>query len=407
MVFSKFFDINIDGKDEVFSQIKEEFKSGDIGYYSLPFKQKDQVQEIIEVTKTKDLDYVVVVGIGGSSLGAKAIDRLLRHKKTNNTKLLFLENSDPIAITEILKEVNLERANFVITSKSGSTIETTSIFKYVLSLYGKTPSEAKDHFFVITDKDSGLDKFAEKNSIQSFHMYPNVGGRFSVLSAVGLLPLALAGYDIEELLLGARELSESFFAESDKHNLIGKAFYYAQGSKEKNINVIFAYGNEFEELTKWYVQLWGESLGKLNSEEKNVGLTPIGIVGSVDQHSFLQLIMEGPKDKTVTFIKLKDFQCNIEVPDITLDFLEKTDYINKVTFQDLINAQCDATLEAVESKGVDVDLIEIEQLNERSVGYIIYYYELLTSLTGAFLKVNTYNQPGVELGKQILETKFK
>jgi len=224
---------------------------------------------------------------------------------------------------------------------------------------------------------------------------------------VGLVPLALAGHDVEGLLEGARAMHDLFFdGEGDPHGIIGKAKTYARNGGKQNINVLFAYASAFEQLSKWYVQLWGESLGKINKGGDRVGLTPIGIIGSVDQHSFLQLVMEGPLDKSVTFLKLKNFPEDITIPHITLKHLEKTDFINGRSFQELITAQCDATKEAVEHAGAMVDLMEIDHADAWHAGYLIYYFELLTSLTGYFMGVNTYDQPGVEMGKQILSKKF-
>jgi glucose-6-phosphate isomerase len=138
-----------------------------------------------------------------------------------------------------------------------------------------------------------------------------------------------------------------------------------------------------------------------------VGLTPISLTGSTDQHSFLQLIIEGVKDKTLTFIKVKDFGIDLKVPNISIENLENTNYINEEQFQTLINAQCDATLQSILDSGVPVDLIEIETLDEKNLGELIIYFELLTSLVGILFNVNTYDQPGVELGKKILVEKFK
>ena len=170
--------------------------------------------------------------------------------------------------------------------------------------------------------------------------------------------------------------------------------------------VVFSYSSLLERFNKWYVQLWGESLGKINKKGVRVGLTPIGLLGSIDQHSFLQLLIEGPKDKTVTFIKINNFESSLKIPNISFPYLEKTDFVNSITFNELINAQCDATRESVVRSGIDVDEIILEKLNEKDVGALLMYYELLTSAVGALFEINTYNQPGVELGKNILKTKF-
>ena len=133
----------------------------------------------------------------------------------------------------------------------------------------------------------------------------------------------------------------------------------------------------------------------------------MGLVGSIDQHSFLQLLTEGPLDKTVTFIKVNDFKNDVKIPKMSLAFLESTDYVNGYSFNELINSQCDATMESVIKNGINVDLIEIDDFSEKNIGYLIFYYELLTSLTAICLNIDAYNQPGVEEGKIILREKFK
>lgn len=186
-------------------------------------------------------------------------------------------------------------------SKSGSTIETTSLAKLVVYKFfdGLEDTKLRKRFLVVTDEGSPLDKFGEAHSLERFYIAPNVGGRFSVLSAVGLLPLAILGYDIRKLLLGAAKLKKSFFDGGEKE-MLQKAAYYVEHFEEFPINVLFSYSSSLKELTAWYIQLWAESLGKIDPNGKSVGLTPIGLIGSVDQHSFLQLIIEGPKNKTVT-----------------------------------------------------------------------------------------------------------
>lgn len=170
--------------------------------------------------------------------------------------------------------------------------------------------------------------------------------------------------------------------------------------------MLFSYGNFFEDFTKWFIQLWAESLGKIDKDGHSVGLTPVAHIGSIDQHSFLQLIIQGPKDKTVTFIKVKNFENDLKIPNISLKYLEKTNYVNAYSFNDLINAECDATKESMVDRGIPVDMIILEKIDENSIGQLIMYFELLTSYAGVLFGVNTYNQPGVEFGKRILKEKF-
>jgi len=366
--------------------IREEKDSGRIGYYGLPQTSLAVIDELKSYSKTNTLlaggkiKDIVIIGIGGSSLGIKAIDSLLASKNDSSVTLHLFENSDPINISQTLSKLEKETSLFIVISKSGGTIETTSIFKTVIDHFKlDLDAEDKERVIVITDAGSSLSQFADSYSIKQFNIPDNVGGRFSVLSAVGIVPLTLAGYDTEAL-----------------------ACYYYENSKKLPINVLFSYANNLENLTKWYVQLWGESIGKIDSTGKSVGMTPIGLIGAVDQHSFLQLVIEGPKDKTVTFINIEDFENDLIIPDISLKHIEKTDFINGKTFNVLINAQCDATRQSLRDNGVPTDGITISKINEENIGTMIIYYELLTSLTGAMMKINTYDQPGVELGKTIL-----
>ncbi|PHS38956.1 MAG: glucose-6-phosphate isomerase [Sulfurovum sp.] len=394
--------------DDALLAIKEENESGRIGYYTLPETSLALIDELEEYRKTNALiaggkiKDIVIIGIGGSSLGVKAIDSLLASKSESAVTLHLFENSDPVNISQTLSKLEKESSLFIVISKSGGTIETTSIFKTIIAHFDLDLDAAdKERVLVITDAGSSLSKFADSYSIKQFNIPDNVGGRFSVLSAVGIVPLTLVGYDTKALLSGAGEFLDRLFSGEEKH-LLEKACYYYENAKTLSINILFSYDNDLENLTKWYVQLWGESLGKIDSRGSSVGMTPIGLIGAVDQHSFLQLVIEGPKDKTVTFITIDDFENDLSIPDVSLRHIEKTDFINGKTFNELINAQCAATRQSLRDNAVPTDGIRLSRINEENIGAMIIYYELLTSLTGSMLKINTYDQPGVELGKQIL-----
>jgi glucose-6-phosphate isomerase len=382
-----------------FDAVKKEMHSGEVGYYKLPRASKAHL-ETLRSMDVSHFEQVVVVGIGGSSLGLKAIESILKPITPDAKEMIFFENSDPLTISENIAKVKRDKACFFIISKSGSTIETTSIFKTLIAHFDLELDNATN-IFAITDSGSSLSDFAKYHKIKEFNIPLNVGGRFSVLSAVGVAPLFIAGYDVEAILDGAGEFLESFFDAKENH-ILRKANYLFSNSKEESINVVFSYADRLHNFTAWYVQLWGESLGKIDKNEQRVGLTPIGIIGSVDQHSFLQLVIEGPKDKTMTFISIEDFNTPLTIPDVTLHGIEKTDFINGTTFNTLINAQCEATMQSVIDSGVSADTITLDCISAQNIGAMIIYYELLTSLVGAMLHVNTYNQPGVELGKIIL-----
>lgn len=380
---------------------KEEMESNKIGYYKLPTHSLAHLEEL-KAIDSSSFEQIVVIGIGGSSLGIKAIDSILRPFTPNAKEMLFFENSDPLSITEILAKIKRDKAAFFVISKSGGTIETTSIFKTLIATCKLDLDGADNHrVFAITDKGSSLSEFASHHKINEFNIPDNVGGRFSVLSAVGVVPLGMAGYDMKGVLEGAGDFITSFFDGKEQH-LLEKACYMYEHSKTQSINVLFSYADRLDNLTKWYVQLWGESLGKIDAFENRVGLTPIGIIGAVDQHSFLQLVIEGPQDKTLTFINIADFENDLKVPDISLYGIEKTNFINNQSFNTLINAQCDATMQSVIQSGVSADAITLDKVTPQNIGALIAYYELLTSLIGAMLMINTYDQPGVELGKVIL-----
>ena len=292
----------------------------------------------------------------------------------------------------------------MIISKSGNTVETISIFKYILSLVEFT----KENFIVISDKNSSLNKLSVDRNIDFFEIPSNVGGRFSVLSTVGLVPLALVGVDIQKLLDGAKNIKDAFFNQEEIYEkLMNKSNFYAKNISKFNINCLFSYSEAFRGFNSWYVQLWGESLGKRQIHSSlNVGLTPIGLIGPTDQHSFLQLIAEGKRDKSVTFLKVKDFNTHIKIPDISINYIEHLDYINNTDFSSLINMQADSIIQSLSNSDIPLDIIEIDEINEYTIGELFYYYELLTSLVSKHFDVNAYDQPGVEDGKKILRSFF-
>ncbi len=201
---------------------------------------------------------------------------------------------------------------------------------------------------------------------------------------------------------------KSYFEQrEDFQPLMTKARFMAEHKHKFNINVVFSYSAQLEGFNKWYVQLWGESLGKIDNDNTNQGLTPIGILGPVDQHSFLQLIIEGKRDKTVTFIKVEDFDDEATIPDIPMKGLEDLNYIHGLKFSELINHQADSTIQAVQDlKDIPCDVITIRKVNEYNLARLMFGYELLTSIVGKFLYINTYDQPGVEAGKIILKQKL-
>jgi glucose-6-phosphate isomerase len=398
--------------DKVYKALEDEKNSNKIGYYKLATKSKKVLKELQqfqsnnELFKKNKIQNIVVIGIGGSSLGTKAIYELLKLKQKSTLKIEFLENVDPLEIENKTNSFNKNNSIFIVVSKSGTTIETISIFKYIVKKFKIDLTKEFNKVIAITDKNSSLWKLASKYKIKQFNIPSNVGGRFSVLSAVGLVPLSLAKFDIDGLLQGSQEFIDSFFAKKEEH-LLQKAYFYYKNAKQYPINVLFSYSTYLSYFNNWYIQLWSESLGKINHKKNKVGLTPVGLVGSVDQHSFLQLIIQGPENKTVSFIQIKDFENEIKIPKKAYNYLEKTDFINGHTFNELINEEANATMQSIIDENIPVDSIILNKLAEKNIGALITYFELLTSATGKFFHINTYDQPGVEFGKKKLVESFK
>ncbi|MCK4875285.1 MAG: glucose-6-phosphate isomerase [Sulfurimonas sp.] len=386
--------------EDIFNEIVKEKEH--IGYYNLMHEDTTAFKDYASTVKQSN---IVVIGIGGSTLGTYAIYKFLKHSKNLSKKLYFLETTDPIDIKSKVEAIDLNDTLFIVISKSGTTIETVSIFKYINSLVKCD----KNNTLVITENDSKLNEYAKANDIKTFEIPKNIGGRFSVFSAVGLLPLAIVGIDIDELLRGAKEVYDSFFTQGRKYiRVLKKARFFVEYKNSFNMNVVFSYSSRLEGFNKWYIQLWGESLGKVDINSTRQGLTPIGIIGPIDQHSFLQLIVEGKRDKTVTVIKVDDFDSDLKIPHVELKGLSELDYLDNLEFSSLINKQADATIESINNlNDIPCDVITIDGVSERSIANLMYEYELLTSVCAKFMYINAYDQPGVEAGKIILKKKLE
>jgi len=389
----------IKSNDQILNNLKEEL--GTIGYYSL---HEQDISSILSYAKKVKNDYIFVIGIGGSSLGTKAIYTFLRTTNNFNKKIFFLDTIDPLRINYLLNLGDLNNSQFIIISKSGNTIEPLSILKY-LSTKVKI---SKDNCCVIAGEKTSLWEFASINDLKKFPIPDNVGGRFSVFSSVGLLPLAIIGVDIQKLLDGCKVVHESFFNKEEYYNLIiNKARFLVENKSRFSMNIIFSYSSVFRDFNRWFVQLWAESLGKKNINGTRQGLTPISLIGPDDQHSFLQLIMDGPRDKTVTFFKIDNLKDESRIPNKERFSYFGLDYLNNKSFNELINLQADSTYEAIlREKDIPCDKITITSIDETNIAKLMYRFLLLTSSVGSFMQINTYDQPGVELGKEILKNKF-
>lgn len=393
----KFYQIK--SNETIFQKVVDERAT--IGYYSLPDSETTSIKEFAKSMKQK---HIAVIGIGGSTLGTYAIYQFLSRNRTFEKSLHFFESTDPTDIKMRLGNLDIEDTLFLVISKSGATIETISIFKYIASLTKIDSSNC----VIISEYDSKLTAYAKKHKMTTFEIPKDVGGRFSVFSAVGLVPLALLDVDIDKLLLEAKKVRDDFFAQGSAYEAImQKARFTVENKNKFSIQVLFSYSSSLEEFNKWFVQLWGESLGKININGTRQSFTPIGLVGPVDQHSFLQLIVEGRRDKFITFIKVSDFEDDIKIPSNTIDGFEDLKYIDGLEFAKLIDAQADATIESIKDLGdIPYDVITIEKQDEECIAKLMMSFMLLTSVVGKLVQINTYDQPGVEAGKKILKGKL-
>jgi len=384
----------IRSNETIFKKLRKEQET--IGYYALPFAD---ITAMMRFVHTIEKQHIVVIGIGGSSLGSKAIYEFLHRKQAFQKKLFFLESTDPIDIRSTLESIDVNDTLFLTISKSGTTVETIGILKHLDSLVTLTA----ENMVIVSEISTPLYHYAKTKAFSFFEIPENVGGRFSVFSIVGLLPLALVGVNIANMLRGAQKVYQGFFDQREYYEmLMEKARFTVENKHRFNINILFSYSSALEGFNKWYIQLWAESLGKINTNGTRQGLTPVGLIGPVDQHSFLQLVMEGVRDKTVTFIKVADFEEKIIIPKKSP--IDELSHIEGISFSKLIDLQADATIKAIDDQGdIPYDVVTIDKVDEYNIAELMYSYELLVSIIGAFLQIDTYDQPGVEDGKKILK----
>lgn len=347
---------------------------------------------------------IVVLGIGGSALGTICLTRALTHLYSHElslrrlARLHVLDNVDPAQIREIQDAIDLKRTLFVVVSKSGGTPETLSQYFYFRNLVQKSGLKRHRHFVHVTDPVRGfLRQIADEDGIASFGVPEDVGGRFSVLTAVGLLPAALVGITIRDILRGARDMRASFLSTSFRKNLPFQlaAAQYLLAKKGRDINVLMPYAQKLESLADWYRQLLAESIGKGGR-----GITPVGALGVTDQHSQIQLYMDGPPDKLVMFLEPQDRGKRLFIPN-PYPKEETTAFLKKTTFADLMHAEKRATEMALGEAGHPSLTIEIGRVDAYHLGELFMFFEGATAFLGEFFGINAFDQPGVERGKKL------
>jgi glucose-6-phosphate isomerase len=366
----------------------------------------------------RGLDDVIVLGIGGSALGAVCLRTALLPRDWNarsaeqrdgRPRLHVLDNVDPRSVTGLLELVNLPRTRVLVVSKSGSTAETMSQYLLVRDRFRSAGLPVREHLAFITDPSKGaLRRVADAEGIPTFEVPPNVGGRFSVLSPVGTLPAALLGLDIEQLIAGAaamRDRCQGVSLREDPALAFAALQWRAQQEAGQGMHVLMPYSDAFRDLGPWFVQLWAESLGKRTPTGEHVGPTPISAVGATDQHAQVQLFMEGPRDKTVTFVDVEEHPQDVVIPHGEGDPAELA-YLKGRGFAELLRAECRATAGALAQGGRPTMTLRVTRADEWHLGGLFMFFELATIYAGQLYGVDPLDQPGVELGKQLTYYQF-
>lgn len=378
-------------------------KSGELGFFDL-FKTTNtaEIHSFVKETLHRFED-IVVIGIGGSSLGNRTLHQALNHpliqKEKHFPRVHVCDNIDPDALHGILQEVkSLPTTQFQVVTKSGSTAETLANFMICYQALKKAKLTPSSQIVAITDPESGdLLKLAKQEGFKVFPVPANVGGRFSVLTPVGLLSAAYTGIRIDALLQGAQEMSELCWEPDLKKNpaaLIAFLLTYLCDHRNKTNVVFMPYSSRLKSFAFWFCQLWAESLGK-----QGKGQTPIATEGAADQHSQIQLYMEGPEDKVLQFLTvrepLEDFELNADLSAASIDYLKGK------SLQQLFLAEHTATATALAKAGRPNYTIEIDTITEQNVGALFYLFEFATAIAGEIWEINAFDQPGVEEGKRL------
>lgn len=371
------------------------------------------VKEYAAMTEGR-FENILVLGIGGSALGGMAVcEALLKpywniltdEQRNKFPKIFFLDNIDPDQMQGLLDVLDLKKTLVNVITKSGSTAETMSQFMILKNrLQEELGDDYRKHIVATTDQTTGiLRQISNEEGYKTFVIPDDVGGRFSVFSAVGLLPLALVGIDIEEIMQGVKDMDLALKNTDIRHNIAAQnalIHYLLDTQKGKNLAVMMPYSSRLKYVSDWFVQLWAESLGKnknLDGEPVCVGPTPIKALGATDQHSQIQLYNEGPNDKLITFIRVKEFDNTLNIPKI----FEYTGigYLGGKTINDLLNAEADATkVTLVDYQRPNVT-ITIDKISPYNIGQLLYMLEVQTAIAGALYNINAFNQPGVEQAK--------
>lgn len=371
------------------------------------------VKEFAAMVESR-FENILILGMGGSALGGKAVceallppywNFLTKEQRNNYPRVFFLDNIDPDQMNALFKILDLKKTLVNVITKSGSTAEVMAQFMVVKDLMEKElGDDYRKNIIATTDKNMGiLKQLSDQEGYKTFYIPDDVSGRFSVFSSVGLLPFALVGIDIEEITQGIKDMDLALKNTDINFNIAAQnalIHYLMDTEKGKKISVMMPYSNRLRFVADWYCQLWAESLGKERDKNNNVincGQTPIKALGVSDQHSQIQLYNEGPNNKIISFLRVKEFDTELEIPNI----FEYTgiSYLGGKSINKLFNAEADSTKASLIDYKRPNLTITIPKITPYYLGQLLYMFEVQTAIAGALYNIDAFDQPGVEQSK--------
>jgi glucose-6-phosphate isomerase len=397
--------------ERVRSLIAARRTEGALPFAELPYRAND-VKEIRSRADEvrRDFDTVVVLGIGGAALNAEALTTALADPRAAGPQVVVADSIDPASIQGLLASVDLKRTLFNVVSKSGDTAETMARFLIVRDRLMRELGavDYKRHFLVTTEKERGsLRQIVNDEGFPSLPAPPDVDGRFAILSAMGLFPAAVAGVDVDEVLAGAAAMDErsrrATDALADPPLALAGLLWHLAAHRNARIIVLMSYSDRLAPLAEWFSQLWAGSLGKAvdrTGRRVEWGQTAISARGSADQHSHLQLYLEGPRDKVVLFLRVEDHGDTLTVPAAYQD-IDDVGCLGGLSLGAVLNAEQTATEFALASHGRPSVTIGLPAVTPFTIGQLVYLVELATVAAGFLADVDPFGQPGVDEGKAL------
>ena len=390
----------------VVEDIEKAHAAGTIGFGNLP-NDANAVKAVTDFARGHQYPNLLLIGIGGSALGPAALDAGL-NRPGSGKRLIVLDNIDPDFIRDSLDLISAQDTIVNVIAKSGVTAETMATFavvrKWMIDAVGD--AKARERFVITTDPVKGdLLAIAKQEKYPTFEIPPNIGGRFSVLTPVGTLPAALLGFNLEALMEGARQGAAQARRGFFENPALAAAFiqFVLERERGKRILVLFPYSQPLWKFAFWFKQLWGESLGKKIDRRGNevyYGQTPTAALGVTDQHSQLQLFIEGPNDKSFLFWDVKEFRNALPIEHPFTQF-ESMGYLEHKSLRDLFKAEKAATEIALTEAGRPNATVTVERVDEEALGHLIMFSQYFTAYAGEFYDIDAFDQPGVEYGKRL------